>query len=133
MRVCNNALISTLTVLCNRDVLRIGTKQVNIILEVVTRGEGNFFVLVLGPSYVCASEAEHLFLFRQNPYSDFAYDGVMINPFEVLFVKVKGYQLESDWIASKMAATYDRWKRSEVCHTVSARHECLSGCGKEEA
>ena len=26
---------------------------------------------------------------RQNPYADFAYDGVMINPFEVLFVKVR--------------------------------------------
>ena len=28
---------------------------------------------------------------RQNPYADFAYDGVMINPFEVLFVKVRSW------------------------------------------
>lgn len=51
---------------------------------------------------------------RQNPYADFAYDGVMINPLEVLFVKVKSYQLESDWITSKMAQTYERWQRSKV-------------------
>ncbi len=29
-------------------------------------------------------------------------------------VQVKSYQLESDWIASKMAVTYDRWRRSQV-------------------
>ena len=53
-------------------------------------------------------------LSRQNPYADFAYDGVMINPFEVLFVKVKGFHLESDWITSKMAVTYDAWKQTKV-------------------
>ena len=60
---------------------------------------------------------------RQNPYADFAYDGVMINPFEVLFVKVKSYQRDSDWITSKMAVTYDRWRRSEVTNlAVAAEH-----------
>ncbi|KAK9918451.1 hypothetical protein WJX75_004177 [Coccomyxa subellipsoidea] len=50
---------------------------------------------------------------RQNPYDDFAYDGLMINPLEVLFVKMKSYQLESDWITSKMVATYERWQRNQ--------------------
>lgn len=38
----------------------------------------------------------------------------MINPLEVLFVKVKSYQLESDWITSKMARTYEKWHRGKV-------------------
>ena len=29
-------------------------------------------------------------------------------------VQVKSYQLESDWITSKMAMTYDKWRRSGV-------------------
>ena len=38
----------------------------------------------------------------------------MINPLEVLFVKFKSYQLESDWITSKMATTYERWLQSKA-------------------
>ena len=29
-------------------------------------------------------------------------------------MQVKSYQLESDWITSKMAVTYDRWRQSGV-------------------
>ncbi len=53
-------------------------------------------------------------LARQNPYDDFAYDGVMINPLEVLFVKMKSYQLEGNWISSRMAETYERWRQNQV-------------------
>ena len=56
---------------------------------------------------------------RQNPYDDFAYDGVMINPLEVLFVKMKSYHLESDWISSRMAETYERWQRNQVTQQIS--------------
>ena len=34
--------------------------------------------------------------------------------FAWLSLQVKSYQLESDWITSKMAMTYDRWRRSGV-------------------
>ena len=50
---------------------------------------------------------------RLNPYAEFAYDGLMLNPLEVLFVKVKDFQMQTDWTSALMAATYDRWQ-SEV-------------------
>jgi len=46
---------------------------------------------------------------RLNPYAEFAYDGLLLNPLEVLFVKVKGFQVHIDWMSAMMATTYDRW------------------------
>ena len=46
---------------------------------------------------------------RLNPYAEFAYDGLLLNPLEVLFVKVKGFQVQNDWMSAMMATTYDRW------------------------
>ncbi|EIE18080.1 hypothetical protein COCSUDRAFT_31853 [Coccomyxa subellipsoidea C-169] len=63
----------------------------------------------------------------QNPYDDFAYDGLMINPLEVLFVKIKSYQLESNWITSKMAITYERWHRDQGHHASMNLHEFDKG------
>ena len=44
-----------------------------------------------------------------------AYDGVNLNPLEVVFVKVKGFLLQADWIAPKTLQTYDRWLSHQVC------------------
>jgi hypothetical protein len=57
--------------------------------------------------------SEWLGIRRLNPYAEFAYDGLMLNPLEVLFVKVKDFQMQTDWTSALMAATYDRWQ-SEV-------------------
>ena len=46
---------------------------------------------------------------RLNPYAEFAYDGLLLNPLEVLFVKVKAFQMQTDWMSALMARTYDRW------------------------
>lgn len=46
---------------------------------------------------------------RLNPYAEYAYDGLLLNPLEVLFVKVKGFQVQTDWVSAIMATTYDRW------------------------
>lgn len=51
---------------------------------------------------------------RLNPYAEYAYDGIQLNPMEVLFVKVKGFLRESGWISTQMATTYSRWISSQV-------------------
>ena len=58
---------------------------------------------------------EPLWLLRRlNPYAEYAYDGIYLNPLEVLFVKVKGFTIDGDWTSPKMAATYDRWATHQV-------------------
>ena len=52
---------------------------------------------------------------RLNPYAEFAYDGLALNPLEVLFVKVKAFQLQTDWTSAMMATTYDRWSSQVLC------------------
>lgn len=49
-----------------------------------------------------------------NPYADFAYDGVLLNPLEVVFVKVKRFQQEANWGSARLAAAYSRWMDQEV-------------------
>ena len=49
-----------------------------------------------------------------NPYADFTYDGVLLNPMEVVFVKVKSFQQEANWGSARLAATYSRWMAQEV-------------------
>ena len=51
---------------------------------------------------------------RMNPYADMAYDGVVLNPLEVLFVKIKGFQLDSNWVSTRLATTYARWAQDQV-------------------
>ena len=51
---------------------------------------------------------------RLNPYAEYAYDGIYLNPMEVLFVKIKGFTIDGDWTSPKMAATYDRWISQQV-------------------
>ncbi|BDA51685.1 hypothetical protein COCOBI_19-2410 [Coccomyxa sp. Obi] len=50
---------------------------------------------------------------RLNPYAEYAYDGIGLNPMEVLFVKVKDFQREGEWETTRMAITYDRWIASQ--------------------
>ena len=40
-----------------------------------------------------------------NPYADFAYDGLHLNPMEVVFVKVKRFQQEANWGSARLAAS----------------------------
>ena len=57
---------------------------------------------------------------RLNPYAEYAYDGLLLNPLEVLFVKVKAFQLQTDWVSATMADTYDRW----VSQVIPASSDC---------
>ena len=61
---------------------------------------------------------------RLNPYAVDAYDGINLNPLEVVFIKVKGFMLQADWTAPKASQTYDRW----LSHKVSMGHSCLATC-----
>ena len=54
---------------------------------------------------------------RLNPYAEYAYDGLALNPLEVMFVKVKGFQLQADWASAQLASTYQRWLASRVRRT----------------
>lgn len=49
-----------------------------------------------------------------NPYADFAYDGLLLNPMEVVFVKVKRFQQEANWGSARLADAYSRWMEQEV-------------------
>ncbi len=60
-------------------------------------------------------------VYRLNPYAVDAYDGVNLNPLEVVFIKVKSFLLQADWPAPKISQTYDRWSTFKVyplcrCH-----------------
>ena len=60
---------------------------------------------------------------RLNPYAEYAYDGLALNPLEVMFVKVKGFQLQAEWASAQLASTYQRWLSSHVrLHPVA--HAC---------
>ncbi len=62
-----------------------------------------------------STEQSHLLcLARLNPYAEFSYDGLVLNPLEVVFVKVKGFQVQGGWLSAQSAMTYDRWLSSEV-------------------
>ena len=49
-----------------------------------------------------------------NPYADFAYDGLFLNPLEVVFVKVKRFQREANWGSARLADAYSGWMDQEV-------------------
>ena len=51
---------------------------------------------------------------RLNPYAVDAYDGINLNPLEVVFVKVKSFLLQAKWTAPVISQTYDRWASHEV-------------------
>ena len=51
---------------------------------------------------------------RLNPYAVDAYDGINLNPLEVVFIKVKSFLLQAKWTAPVTSQTYDRWASHEV-------------------
>lgn len=57
---------------------------------------------------------------RENPYKENSFDGVSLNPLEVMFVKVKGYLLELDWTTATWADAIDRWMHHKVCGFISS-------------
>lgn len=57
---------------------------------------------------------------RVNPYGENYYDGITIDPFEVVFVKVKDLLLERDWSYAVHAAKYDLWLQVQEKDRLSA-------------
>jgi hypothetical protein len=51
---------------------------------------------------------------RLNPYAEFAYDGTALNPFEVLFIKIKAFTLDRGWASPTLAVKYAHWIDAEV-------------------
>jgi hypothetical protein len=74
-----------------------------------------------------------------------AYDGIFLNPLEVpvvvagelpavcmrhpsslarpcgaqvLFVKVKSFQIDADWVSTRMAVAYDKWSAQGVSNVI---------------
>ena len=62
---------------------------------------------------------------RVNPYGEHYYDGISLNPFEVLFVKTKGVLLGNDWSYSTLATKYDQWMAAQVCSLQQTAHSAL--------
>ena len=62
---------------------------------------------------------------RVNPYGEHYYDGISLNPFEVLFVKTKGVLLGNDWSYSTLATKYDQWMAAQVCSLHQTLHNAL--------
>lgn len=50
---------------------------------------------------------------QHNPYGEYYYDGISLNPFEVLFVKMKEKALRNEWPFSIQAAKYTKWMRQQ--------------------
>lgn len=46
---------------------------------------------------------------RSSPQSDLTYDGVTLDPLEVMFVKVKDFLLQRNVTYALKAAQYDSW------------------------
>lgn len=53
----------------------------------------------------------------QNPIQDFFYDGISIDPLEVLFVKVKASMRDATWSHVMQALKYDEWQRMSLTGT----------------
>ena len=58
----------------------------------------------------------------RNPIQESFYDGVNADPLEVLFVKIKAFQLDSNWVSTRLATTYARWAQDQV--GPPATHAC---------
>lgn len=51
---------------------------------------------------------------KSNPYGEHYLDGVSLNPFEVLFVKVKERVLQNEWSFAVQAKKYTEWMRQQA-------------------
>ena len=59
-----------------------------------------------------------------------------LNPLEVMFVKVKDFQLEGNWMSTHLAATYGRWLEEQVTPPLLSvskhhRHQVMVAGGNE--
>ncbi|KAL4428545.1 hypothetical protein ABPG75_002634 [Micractinium tetrahymenae] len=54
---------------------------------------------------------------QANPYGEYYLDGVSLNPFEVLFVKVKERVLQNDWSFAVQAKKYTEWMEAQAAGT----------------
>lgn len=50
---------------------------------------------------------------QANPYGEHYYDGISLNPFEVMFVKVKERVLQNDWSFAVQAQKYTTWMEAQ--------------------
>jgi hypothetical protein len=50
---------------------------------------------------------------QANPYGEHYYDGISLNPFEVMFVKVKERVLQNDWSFAVQAQKYTGWMEAQ--------------------
>ncbi len=69
----------------------------------------------------------HISFHRINPYAEDHYDGVSLNPMEVLFVKVKEFMLVANWVGPRQASRYDEWTNTKVSN-VSWGEKSLKKC-----
>lgn len=53
-----------------------------------------------------------------NPYAEDRYDGISVNPLEVMFVKVKEFMLQTEWMPARFAKKYDEWSNQMVYNPV---------------
>ena len=60
-----------------------------------------------------------------NPYGENYYDGITLDPFEVVFVKVKELLLERDWSYAVHAAKYDSWLSAQVSYLSEPKRACI--------
>lgn len=49
-----------------------------------------------------------------NPYGEYYYDGITLNPFEVMFVKTKEVLLANEWTYAILAEKYDSWIQAQA-------------------
>ena len=69
--------------------------------------------------------ANHAVTDRLDPHGVDVYDGINLNPLEVVFVKVKVSMLQADWAAPKASQTHDRWLSHQV--SLLPRHQFYFG------
>jgi hypothetical protein len=55
---------------------------------------------------------------RVNPYGEYYYDGITLNPFEVMFVKTKEALLANQWTYATLAQKYDHWIAAQESGTL---------------
>lgn len=70
---------------------------------------------------------------RLDPTFEWRYDGISINPFEVMFVPMDLMVVENGWSYAKQAAVYDSWLSLQVGHQDKSeglewREERLPNC-----
>lgn len=51
---------------------------------------------------------------KANPYGEHYYDGISLNPFEVLFVKVKEKVVQNEWSFAMEAIKYGQWMEQQA-------------------